>query len=60
MCGGDSSLKSKSRDGEVAAFAVGLNLARAPVAVGAGADPDEAGSEDGQSEGGNDQCEVHT
>jgi hypothetical protein len=52
--------KAKGRDMDVAAFFVVLRLASAPVAVGACAYPDEGGSEDGQSEGGDDQCEVHT
>lgn len=39
----------------VAAFAGVFGLAGAPVAVGASADPDEAGGEDGQSKCGNDQ-----
>jgi hypothetical protein len=34
-------------------------LQGAPVAVGAGADADEAGGEDGESEDGGDDCCVH-
>ncbi len=34
-------------------------LERAPVAVGAGADADKGGEEDGGSEDGCEECEVH-
>ncbi len=39
---------------------VPLGLERAPVAVGAGADTDEGGDEDGGSEDSDDESEVHT
>ena len=36
-----------------------MELQGTPVGVGAGADADEAGGEDGESEDGGDECCVH-
>jgi hypothetical protein len=42
-----------------ASIFVFFRLQRAPVGVGASANADEAGHEDGRSEDGSDHCEVH-